>query len=230
MAEAAGVWLAIDTATEQAGVALHDGTAVAAEAQWISRRRHSAELAAAVQAILDQHGLRAADLAGIAVAIGPGSYTGLRVGLALAKGMALGLGIPLVGVPTLDVLAAPWSPPYVDRPLPLWAVLHAGRGRLGAIGFPPGAAPGGPDWPAASAARLYAPDALVAAIRPPAWVAGELDMPLRAALAGIGATVLPPAACVRRAGWLAELGRARAGGWVAADLASLAPTYLDPTG
>ena len=230
MLDPAGVWLAIDTATEHAGVALHDGTTVTAEVQWTRRRRHSSELAATVQAAFDQQGVAAGDLAGIAVAIGPGSYTGLRVGLALAKGLALGLGIPLVGVPTLDILAAPWSPPYVDRGVPLWAVLHAGRGRLGAAVYPPHAAPDSPDWPPASGTRLYTLDALVSTARPPAWVAGELDARSRAALNQPGVTVLPAAAGLRRAGWLAEIGRARALAGAADDLALLSPTYLDPAG
>ena len=64
------------------------------------------------------------------MAIGPGSFTGLRVGLALAKGLAMARGLPLVGIPTLDILAA--AQPFME--MPLAATLRAGRGRL-AVGW-----------------------------------------------------------------------------------------------
>lgn len=243
MADPAGVWLAIDTATDRAGVALHDGASVMAETQWTSRRRQTAELGQAIQAMLDSKGVVASDLAGIAVAGGPGSYTGLRVGMALAKGLALGCGLPLVAVPTMDILAAPWSAPWSARSVPLWVVLAAGRGRLVAAVYPPDGADRAPgrsdtspeeyetsrDRPATPPARVYTLDQLLTAACPPAWVVGELDAPARAALAEAGLTVLPPAAGLRRAGWLAELGRARA---VTAerDLADVVPTYVDPAG
>jgi tRNA threonylcarbamoyladenosine biosynthesis protein TsaB len=136
-------WLAIDTATDMASVALHDGAAVLAETTWTSRRHHTVELAPRIDELLRQHDLAAHDLTGLAVAIGPGSYTGLRIGLALAKGLTLATGIPIVPVPTLDILAAPLSPPHVSRDCPLWAVLRAGRGRLVAACYPPSVV----DWP-----------------------------------------------------------------------------------
>jgi tRNA threonylcarbamoyladenosine biosynthesis protein TsaB len=98
--------LAIDTATDWVGLALHDGSSVLAEFGWRSRRTQTIELAPAVAQLWARTGVSAGDLSAIAVAIGPGSYTGLRVGLALAKGMALGQNLPLIGVPTLDIVAA----------------------------------------------------------------------------------------------------------------------------
>ena len=92
--------LAIDTATDWMGLALHDGSSVLAEFGWRSRRTQTIELAPAVAQLWARTGVSAGDLSAIAVAIGPGSYTGLRVGLALAKGIALGQKLPLVGVPT----------------------------------------------------------------------------------------------------------------------------------
>lgn len=231
MAEPGGIWLAIDTATDSAGLALHDGAAVRAELQWTSRRRHTRELAPALAGMLEGQGFAAGDLAGIAVAIGPGSYTGLRIGLALAKGLALGAGPPVLGVPTLDILAAGLSAPVAARTLPLWVVARAGRGRLLAAEYPADWAPltNAAIAPSPSAA-IHTLPALLAAARPPAWVAGELDAAARAALTEAGLTVLPPAACLRRAAWLAELGRLRhaAGGWPGLD--ALAPAYLEPAG
>ena len=98
--------LAIDTATRWTGLALYDGTAVIAEHGWHGINNQTVELAPSIENILERGKIDAGDLRGIAVAIGPGSYTGLRVGLAVAKGMALAYHIPLVGVPTLDIVAA----------------------------------------------------------------------------------------------------------------------------
>ena len=76
-------------------------------------RSHTASLPLLVERVLRDAGLALEDVEGIAVSIGPGSFTGLRIGLALAKGLAFAGGLPLVGVPTLEALA--W---VVDAELP----------------------------------------------------------------------------------------------------------------
>lgn len=216
-------WLAIDTATDRASVAVEVDGAVAAESTWSSRRRHTVELAPTVARALEAAGVAADELGGIAVAIGPGSYTGLRIGLALAKGLALPRGIPLVGVPTLHVLAAALAPLAAARGVPLWAVLAAGRGRFLAARYPPGVPREA--WPAPEGLRVMARAELVGAIEAPALVAGELDAGARAELARApGVAVASEAMCVRRAAWLAALGRemlAREG----APHGELAPVY-----
>ena len=98
--------LAIDTATDTASLALHDGFQVRVEHTWESARRHTVELVPRLLAALEQVGLGAEHLSGVAVTRGPGSFTGLRVGIAVAKGLALARGLPLVGVPTLGVIVA----------------------------------------------------------------------------------------------------------------------------
>ena len=118
--------LAVDTSTQTLGLALYDGNRVLTESIWQSKARHTVELAPAVDRMLKQNNITPADLTGLAVATGPGSFTSLRVGLALIKGMALALKIPVVGIPSLDVLAA-FQPP---SELPMAAVLPAGRTRL----------------------------------------------------------------------------------------------------
>ena len=80
---------AFDTATAFASFALHDGLQVRVEQTWESQRRHTVELVPRFVAALEQLGLRAAQLSGLAVTRGPGSFTGLRVGMAVAKGLAL---------------------------------------------------------------------------------------------------------------------------------------------
>ena len=81
--------LAIDTSTRQMSLALHDGLSVVAETSWRTGDYHSVELAPQTAVMLRRAGVEPARLAGVAVAIGPGSYTALRIGLALAKGLAL---------------------------------------------------------------------------------------------------------------------------------------------
>ena len=73
---------------------------------WHSQNYHTVELAPSIQHALAQASLKQGDLKAIAVAIGPGSYTGLRIGLALAKGLAFAERLSLIPIPTLDVLAA----------------------------------------------------------------------------------------------------------------------------
>ena len=79
--------------------------AVLAEGVHRESRSHTASLPLLVERVLGDAGLALEDVEGIAVSIGPGSFTGLRIGLALAKGLAFAGGLPLVGVPTLEALA-----------------------------------------------------------------------------------------------------------------------------
>lgn len=97
--------LAIDTSTQRASVALVDQGTVKAHTAAITRDGHGAGLAPLVAQVLAEAGVAPAALGGIAVALGPGAFTGLRVGLALAKGMALAHGTALAGVPTLAAMA-----------------------------------------------------------------------------------------------------------------------------
>ena len=99
--------LALDTATDNASIALHDGGQVLAELSWRSWRRHTVELAPQVDALLRLARAAPGDLTAVAVSIGPGSYVGTRVALSFAKGVIAALGLPLLGIPSLDVLAYP---------------------------------------------------------------------------------------------------------------------------
>lgn len=97
--------LALDTATPAVTVALHDGTATLAASTVLGARRHGELLAPGVSAILARAGAAPGELARIAVGVGPGPYTGLRVGLVTARTFGFALGVPVYGVCTLDVLA-----------------------------------------------------------------------------------------------------------------------------
>jgi tRNA threonylcarbamoyladenosine biosynthesis protein TsaB len=118
--------LAIDTSNQWIGISLYDGSVVLAESLWLSHNYHTVELAPAVEQMLKRCGVLPRQLQALAVALGPGSYTALRIGLAFAKGISLVNHIPIIGVPTLDILAG-FMP---AEGLPLLTVLQAGHGRL----------------------------------------------------------------------------------------------------
>ncbi|MFJ7155748.1 tRNA (adenosine(37)-N6)-threonylcarbamoyltransferase complex dimerization subunit type 1 TsaB [Streptomyces sp. NPDC101118] len=97
--------LAVDTATPAVTVALHDGRSVVAEAHQVDARRHGELLLPSVDRVLAEAGLKLDAVTGVVVGVGPGPYTGLRVGLVTAATFASVLGVPLHGLCTLDGLA-----------------------------------------------------------------------------------------------------------------------------
>src|SRR5690348_14842126 len=101
---AAGLVMGLDTASQNASLALIDGGSVAGEMNRPATS-HGAELPGAVDALLRQSGRTLQELAAIAVGLGPGSFTGLRIGLSYVKGLVMALGCAVVGVPTFDSLA-----------------------------------------------------------------------------------------------------------------------------
>ncbi len=215
--------LALDTATRVVSLAVHDGHEVIAESTWRTANHHTVELASAVEAILARAESPPRALRAIAVALGPGSYTGLRIGLSLAKGMSLAAvpPIPLIGIPTLDIAAAAQPHTFFDR---LCVVAQAGRGRINA-GFY--------EWlqdrwqPAGSPVTVGWPD-LVSHLQMPTQVSGEISPAGREALAPLNQRVhlAPGAFALRRAGFLAELACQRLAAGQVDDPASLSPIYL----
>ena len=212
--------VAIDTATGYASLALHDGFQVRVEHTWESQRRHTVELVPRLIAALEQVGLGIEHLSGVAVTRGPGSFTGLRVGVAVAKGLALARGLPVVGVPTLDVVAAAQGR---DR-RPLCAVLQAGRRRICVAAYRWRAG----EWRIREAPRLTTWSTLVEQTAVPTLFCGEIDPAGADALAVLGelAVLLPAAARLRRAGFLAEIAWRRLKRGETDDPATLAPIYL----
>lgn len=98
--------LAFDTATPAVTVALHDGTRVRSEHTVVDARRHGELLGPGIDRVLSDAGISASELTRIAVGVGPGPFTGLRVGLMTARALGDALGIPVEGVCTLDIIAA----------------------------------------------------------------------------------------------------------------------------
>jgi tRNA threonylcarbamoyladenosine biosynthesis protein TsaB len=212
--------LAIDTSTKQMGLALYDGAQVIGEFLWHSRHYHTVELAPAVADLLKRSGLAMDSLEALGVALGPGSFTSLRVGLAFVKGLALARHLPIIGIPTLDILAAAQE----VRDVPLAAVLQAGRGRLALAWYE--ADENG--WSTKGPPNVTTADELAENIRKPTIVCGELSADERQRLARKRVNVLlaSPAACVRRPAVLAELAWERWQAGVQDDAASLAPIYM----
>jgi len=216
--------LAIDTSTVQTGLALYDGLQVIGEFNWRSRGHHTTELAPALSELMARCGLAMNDIKALGVALGPGSFTSLRAGLALAKGLALARHIPLIGIPTLDVVAAAQP----ARRIPMAAVLQAGRGRL-AVGWYKASRSG---WQAEVPAAVTNAEELAQRIQSPTIVCGELTSEERQRLQRKHKNVVLPSSVqsLRRPAVLAELAWERWQAGKVETLASIAPIYLHVAG
>jgi tRNA threonylcarbamoyladenosine biosynthesis protein TsaB len=157
-----------DTATPAVSVALHDGERVVSEAFAVDARRHGELLAPMIAKVIGDAGASRADLTAVAVGVGPGPYTGLRVGVVTARVLGAVLGIPVHGVCSLDVIAAGASAAMAPgreflvatdarRKEVYWARYDAAGGRLDGPRVGPAAAiAGAAELPVAGAgAQLY---------------------------------------------------------------------------
>jgi tRNA threonylcarbamoyladenosine biosynthesis protein TsaB len=211
--------LAVDTSTAQVGLAVYDGAQVVGEYAWRSSQRHTVELAPAVFELLTRCGLTMDDIRALGVALGPGSFTSLRVGLSLVKGLALARQLPLIGIPTLDILAA--AQPLSK--LPLLVAIQAGRGRL-AAGWYKRSKYG---WQAKGPARVMTAKTLMEDVKSPVIVCAELTAEERQRLAEKSEIQLAsPAQSIRRPAVLAERAWIRWQAGAVDDGATLAPIYL----
>ena len=209
--------LAIDTSTRHAGVAVCDDGRVLSSRCWRSSVNHSAELMPAVDQILRSHGLTPGDLSGIAVALGPGGFSALRVGMSVVKGLAFTSGTPVVGVGTLDLEAHPYS----QSGLPVCAILDAGRKEVASALF-------SKDSVRAREDAVGPVEELVDGIDEPTLFCGEAVASwggvIRERLGSLA--VVADAAPAQRAWALGQLGWQRLAEGKTEDLASLQPNYL----
>ena len=213
--------LAIDTATEFAGLALYTEDTVWAEEIWHAARNHTVEVMPRLHHMLQKRSLSVAQLDGIAVSIGPGSYTGVRIAVALAKGLALPHNLPVIGVPTLEIVAYP----HRAQTLPVIAVAQAGRKRIltASYGWV------NKEWVQVKLPALTTVSALAKTITDPVLISGELkasDVGELNKVSKGNATVATPVDRIRRPAVLAELGLARLDSGEQDDLDSLMPVYL----
>jgi len=196
--------LAIDSATQTLSIALHDGQSLRAEWSLDAGRQHSALLAPMIQQLMRQAKVDRADLQALAVAVGPGSYTGVRIGVALAKGMAAVDNLPLVPLTTLEIVLEAHAPSRYAWPL--IATAPAGRSRVIWAKY----APGGDTWVLRRPADISTWEDLLAACQTPVTISGEIKgnglQAINAAQETGAQIELPPAADrLRRAGHLAEI-------------------------
>ena len=215
--------LAVDSSTAQAGLSIFDGAQVLGEYSWRSNQHHTIELAPAIAQLLRRAGLTMENVQALGVALGPGSFTSLRVGLSLIKGLAFARHLPLIGIPTLDIYAA--SQPVSK--LPLLACLQAGRGKLAVCWYKNGKH----GWEAKGSAQVFPVERLIYEIREPSIVIGEFGAEERQRLAKdeVHVKLVSPSQSVRRPSVLAELAWARWQNGDTDDAATLAPIYLHTT-
>lgn len=209
--------LSIDTASEMASVALSREGRLLAEVTWACKRNHTVELLPTIERCMAHMGVSKGDLTAVFVCTGPGMYTGLRVGVTVAKGLAHSLRVPLVGVPRLELDAYPHAAFDGD----IVAVHNAARGELAWATYR------GSPWREITAPRLSKPLELAGAIGDRTLLVGEIDDRLTQHL-GDAAVVATPSASVRHAAALAELGYARLQSGQVSEPALLKPIYLRP--
>lgn len=221
--------LALDTATRRAGLALYDGEDVRTEITWHIKRHHTEWLAPSLEEALRRIRATMSDISAVAVTLGPGSFTGLRVAMSMAKGIAAARHLPLLGIPTLDIIAYP----HLETGHPLCAMLAAGRERHAYAFYPPDATRDAPHAspPAlhkiagvADALETYEDEGII-------HVVGELTAAERRFLQekeelASRIHLLSPALSVRRPAMLAELAWQRLTRGEQDDLHTLEPIYL----
>ena len=215
--------LSIDTASEIASVALSREGVLQAEVTWRCRRNHTVELLPTIERLLAQGGAAKEDLKAVFVCIGPGMYTGLRVGVSTAQGLAYALKLPVVGIGRLELDAYP----HAAFPGRIVAVHRAGRGELAWAAYR------SQPWREVTAPRLDWPADVIGARggRGRTLFCGEVDDGFAAAIAdalNARAVIASPAASVRRAAFLAELGHLRLAAGEGQDPAELRVVYLRP--
>jgi tRNA threonylcarbamoyladenosine biosynthesis protein TsaB len=215
------VQLAIDTSTSMAGLCISRGGVPLAEYAWAAFQDHNATLMPALDTLFGLLGLTPADINGVAVALGPGSFNGLRVGLATAKGLALALDAPLVGISTLEATA--WL--HRASGLPVCAVQDAGRRELAAAVY----RLIGSGWTRVMEEQVITGEALARRLRSRTLLCGEVPAwarPLLLEALGSRAVMAEGVAAMRRPAALAELAWPRLAHGAGDDAAALQPLYL----
>lgn len=213
--------LALDTATQAGGAALAEDGKLIGEVMLASDATHSRRLLKVVEFLLQGAGRSREDLNGIAVTVGPGYFTGLRIGLATAQGLALGLDLPVAAISTLRLVAV-----SVARPGPtIWPVLDARRGLVYSAPF---------SYSQQGLERLdqdaaMSPQRLAAELKAPVLLVGDGAKAYASELAGPGREMAPDWAAMPRPGLLALLGYARIGAGRGVRPEQVSPRYCRPS-
>ena len=211
--------ISIDTSNETASIALSDSGYVTAELTWRAGQNHGTELLPNIDHLLDK--TDSSMIKGVIVAIGPGSFNGLRVGLATAKGLALSFNAPLVGISTLEVEAYQ----HALHSEPICPIFNAGRGEIAAALF----ANKDGKWQKLMDEHITKIDELCAKLKNKTIFCGQITEEIASQLKGyLGekAIIAEGVLLLRRAGYLAELGAKRLANGEEDNPATLQPLYL----
>jgi tRNA threonylcarbamoyl adenosine modification protein YeaZ len=213
--------IAIDTSTDTAGLALVENGRILAELTWNCGKNHTVQLLPNLNHLLEQNSLSLESTDCIIVAIGPGSYNGLRVGISTARGLAYSLDIPVVGISTLEAEA--WQ--HAGTGLPVCPILNAGREEVATALY----RQTDDCWTQLEEEHLTTLDDLYSSIKTKTVFCGEylhtIADELKAKL-GENAVIVSPVSGMRRAGYLAELGLKRIVAGDYDDTATLQPHYF----
>ena len=213
--------LAIDTSTDTASLALIKDNDILAELTWRCGQNHATQLLPNLNYLLEQSELSLQSVNSIIVAIGPGSFNGLRVGISTAKGLVFSLGVPLVGISTLEVEAYQ----HAGTGLPICPIFNAGRGEIATAIYQKK----GNNWSRIIAEYITTVEALCSQITTRTVFCGEyvplITSQLKKQLKQ-KAVILSSATGLRRASFLAELGLKRIEAGDYDDPITLQPLYL----
>ena len=215
--------LAIDTSSNIASTALSHKGELLSELTWQSTYNHTVELIPNLAYLLKQAKLQPSSIEAIIVAKGPGSFNGLRVGISVAKGMALSLNIPLLGISTLEVEAYPFS----YSKLPIRPILKASRQEIATALYQQE----DNHWRRLEEEHLTTLRTLCDQRNQETLFCGEISSDMANEIhQTLGELAIIPQSIARlpRAGYLAALGWQRLGRGERDDLATLQPMYLRP--
>jgi tRNA threonylcarbamoyl adenosine modification protein YeaZ len=215
------VLLAFDTSTETASLALAQHETVLAELTWRSKQNHTTQLLPTLNQLFNLTETDAKVLKAIIVAQGPGSFNGLRVGVASAKGLAFSLGIPIVGVNSLEVAAYQ----YAESGLPVCVIFNAGRSEVATATYQKKYG----NWQQLIAADIITVEYLCKQITKKTLFCGEFLPAVAAQITALlkSKAVIPPLIPdFKRASFLLELGRQRLEAGDVDNVVTLQPIYL----
>jgi len=213
--------LAIDSSTDNASLAIARDGEVLTEVSWHCRQNHSVELMPRLSRLLEQAGIDIKSIGGVVVARGPGSFNGLRVGISTAKGLAFGLGVPFVGISTLEAAAYQ----HAETGLPVCPIVNAGRGEIAAAIYQQKDG----EWQQVIAEHITTVSDLCSKITGRTIFCGELTPPIIDVLTarlGRKAIIPPPSSGLRRAVFLTALGLKRIQSGDCDQPSTLQPIYL----
>ena len=230
--------LAIETSSASGSVAVGRGTAMLGARRFTQRRAHAAEFLPSIEALCREHGIAPDDIAHVFVSAGPGSFTGLRIGITAARTLALAVGAKIVALPTLEVIAqnALDLPDALPR---VCVVLDAKRARVYTATFALSESPlveSRVGW-ATSVAMRYLPSDSPREAEPAAYLAaqprgcavlGEGVLYHQAAVNGCGLQVLPKDLFPPRVETVYHLGAERAAEGLFVPPRDLIPVYIRP--